>query len=113
MNGRHVFQIGGHVGPARLARTLRLTLTLSVLLILAGRAHASPPELFSALAFHPTDTRRLVLAYAGGGQGLLFSDDGGHHLRLRCGAAIGPGFTKSRLPLALTEDGQTLLGTFD
>jgi len=107
MDRRQVFQIGG---PGWLAR---LVLALSWLVTLARSADASPPEIFSSLALHPTDASRLVLAYAGGGQGLLFSDDGGRHFRLRCGSAVGPAFTKSRLPLALTHDGQTLLGTFD
>lgn len=105
MNGRHVFQMGG---PGQ-----RALLVLGLALLGSPRASASPPEVLSELALHPTDPRHVVLAYAGGGQGLLFSDDGGHHFRLRCGAAVGRSFTKSRSPLALTHDGQLLLGTFE
>ncbi|MEO8184990.1 MAG: hypothetical protein ABI895_39795 [Deltaproteobacteria bacterium] len=84
-----------------------------LLLALASRALAAPPEIFSALALHPTDPNRIVLAYVWGGQGLLFSNDGGRSFSLRCGAAVSSSFTKSRLPLVLTEDGETLLGTFE
>jgi len=55
----------------------------------------------------------MVLAYVQGGQGLLFSDDGGLHFALRCGAAVSSSFTKSRAPLWLTSDGAALLGTFE
>ncbi len=107
MDGRHVFQTGKAGSRALLA------LVFALGLLSTPRVGASPPEVLSALALHPFDAARLVLAYAGGGQGLLFSDDGGHHFRLRCGSAVGPGFTKTRLPLAVTSDGQTLLGTYD
>ena len=78
----------------------------------AGHASAAPPEIFTQLALHPTDPSRMVLAYAQGGQGLLFSSDGGQAFSLRCGAAVSAAFTKSRAPLALTADGALLLGTF-
>lgn len=84
-----------------------------LLLALASPAQAAPPEIFSALALDPTDPNRIVLAYVWGGQGLLFSNDGGRSFSLRCGAAVSRSFTKSRLPLVLTLDGETLLGTFE
>jgi len=80
--------------------------------LMTGRAGAAPPEIFTQLALHPTDPSRMVLAYAQGGQGLLFSSDGGESFSLRCGAAVSASFTKSRAPLALTADGEVLLGTF-
>jgi hypothetical protein len=83
------------------------------LALLPLRAEAAPPELFSQLALHPTDPSRIVLAYVQGGQGLLFSDDGGQSFALRCGAAISTSFTRSRVPLMITRDGETLLGTFE
>jgi hypothetical protein len=76
-------------------------------------AQAAPVEVFSQLALHPTDPNRMVLAYMQGGQGLLFSNDGGRSFGLRCGAAVSAAFTKSRVPLLITEDGETLLGTFE
>jgi hypothetical protein len=88
-------------------------LACGALLALASRAEAAPPELFSALALHPTDPDRMVLAYVWGGQGLLFSNDGGHSFSLRCGAAVSSSFTKSRSPLLVTAGGETLLGTFE
>jgi hypothetical protein len=75
-------------------------------------AQAAPPEIFSQLALHPSDPNRIVLAYAQGGQGLLFSSDGGRSFALRCGSAVSTSFTRSRLPLMVTADGSTLLGTF-
>jgi hypothetical protein len=79
----------------------------------AGGARAAPPEVFSLLALHPSDPSRLLLAYVQGGQGLLFSDDGGLSFALRCGAAVSASFTKSRAPLLVTGDGTALLGTFE
>ena len=79
----------------------------------ASVAHAAPPEVLSEVALHPTDRDRIVLSYAQGGQGLLFSADGGHTFALRCGAAVSSSFTKSRAPLWLTSDGAALLGTFE
>lgn len=76
-------------------------------------ARAAPPEVFSEIALHPTDPDRIALAYVQGGQGLLFSSDGGHSFALRCGAAVSSSFTKSRAPLWLTSDGEALLGTFE
>ncbi|HWO14442.1 MAG TPA: hypothetical protein VNN80_33280, partial [Polyangiaceae bacterium] len=79
----------------------------------ADHASAAPPELLSQLALHPTDPGWMALAYVQGGQGLLFSSDGGRSFALRCGAAVSPSFTRSRSPLAMTVDGALLLGTFD
>lgn len=76
-------------------------------------ARAAPPELFSEIALHPTDPDRIALAYVQGGQGLLFSSDGGHSFALRCGSAVSSSFTKSRAPLWLTSGGEALLGTFE
>jgi hypothetical protein len=76
-------------------------------------ARAAPPELFSEIALHPTDPDRIALAYVQGGQGLLFSSDGGHSFGLRCGSAVSSSFTKSRAPLWLTSGGEALLGTFE
>jgi hypothetical protein len=89
-------------------------LSAGVLLTLLGApALAAPPELLSQLALHPTDPNRIVLAYVQGGQGLLFSKDGGRSFALRCGAAVSASFTKSRVPLLLTANGEALLGTFE
>lgn len=86
---------------------------LALLLGLATQpAEAAPPELLSGLALHPTQAERMVLSYRGGGQGLLYSKDGGASFQMRCGAAISDAFTRSRAPLHLTQDGTTLLGTF-
>jgi hypothetical protein len=79
----------------------------------AAPARAAPPEVLSEIALHPTDPDRIALAYVQGGQGLLFSSDGGRSFALRCGAAVSSSFTKSRAPLSLTSDGETLLGTFE
>src|SRR5262245_34122552 len=79
----------------------------------ASTATAAPPEVYSEIALHPSDPDRIVLAYVNGGQGLLFSNDGGHSFALRCGAAVSSSFTKSRAPLLLTNDGEALLGTFE
>lgn len=87
-------------------------LACGALVALASQAEAAPPEVFSELALHPTDPNRMVLAYVWGGQGLLFSNDGGRSFSLRCGAAVSSSFTKSRSPLLVTADGETLLGTF-
>jgi hypothetical protein len=84
----------------------------ALLVLLATPARAAPPEVLSQLALHPTDPDRIVLAYVQGGQGLLFSEDGGRSFALRCGAAVSASFTKSRVPLLLTADGEVLLGTF-
>jgi hypothetical protein len=86
---------------------------VALLALLATPAQAAPPEVLSQLALHPTDANRIVLAYVQGGQGLLFSEDGGRSFALRCGAAISASFTKSRVPLLLTADGEALLGTFE
>lgn len=88
-------------------------ISLTLLGLAAAPARAAPPELLSALALHPSDPDHLVLAYVQGGQGLLFSADGGHSFALRCGAAVSASFTRSRAPLFLTLDGETLLGTFE
>jgi hypothetical protein len=85
----------------------------ALLALLAMPAQAAPPEVLSQLALHPTDPNRIVLAYVQGGQGLLFSEDGGQSFALRCGAAVSASFTKSRVPLLLTADGEALLGTFE
>ncbi|HTV19813.1 MAG TPA: hypothetical protein VMG12_14105 [Polyangiaceae bacterium] len=79
----------------------------------ASAAQAAPPEVFSEIALHPTDRTRIVLSYVQGGQGLLFSNDGGLTFSLRCGAAVSSSFTKSRAPLWQTSDGEALLGTFE
>lgn len=84
-----------------------LSLTVSIPL-----AQAAPPEVLAELALHPADPDRMVLSYRGGGQGLLFSQDGGQSFQLRCGAAISDAFTQRRAPLHVTSDGVALLGTF-
>ncbi len=99
----------GRIAPVRLSSLA----CRAWLVLVATRASAAPPEILSQLALHPTDPSRIVLAYAQGGQGLLFSNDGGLSFRLRCGAAVSESFTKSRAPLLLAEDGETLLGTFE
>ena len=69
--------------------------------------------MLSQIALHPTDPAQIALAYVQGGQGLLFSSDGGRSFALRCGAAVSSSFTKSRAPLWLTSGGEVLLGTFE
>lgn len=100
---------------ARLSPTLARLLVLGAVATAAAAspAWAAPPEVFSEIALHPSDPDRIVLAYVQGGQGLLFSNDGGQSFALRCGSALSSSFTKSRAPLASSADGQTLLGTFE
>src|SRR5688572_26065384 len=105
------------IGPLRAALACAVKssrLSAAVLLTLLGApALAAPPEILSQLALHPTDPNRMVLAYVQGGQGLLFSQDGGRSFALRCGAAVSASFTRSRVPLLLTDNGEALLGTFE
>jgi hypothetical protein len=103
----------GRAWRRRVAAVNRFGLACAALLAVPLAAEAAPPELFSQLALHPTDPNRIVLAYVQGGQGLLFSEDGGQTFSLRCGAAVSSSFTRSRVPLLVTGDGETLLGTFE
>jgi hypothetical protein len=97
-----------------LARGNRVSavLGLAALSFCAAGAHASPLELLSRIALHPSDPNIIVLSYEEGGQGLLYSRDGGQHFALRCGGSINPSFTHNGRPIALGGDGRLLIGFF-
>src|SRR6185295_13332331 len=98
--------------PPRCQRSVAALAGLTALLAGALSAEASPLELLSRIALHPSDPNLIALSYEEGGQGLLYSRDGGQHFALRCGSSISSSFTNGGHPMAFGGDGRLLIGFF-
>lgn len=80
------------------------------------RVAAGPVEQVAQFAAQPDDPDVMVLRHEYGGEGLIFTRDGGVNWQLMCGSALQPtGLTQtlSRLgPVAFDADGVLHMGTF-
>ncbi|MDD9933348.1 MAG: hypothetical protein OXT09_07095 [Myxococcales bacterium] len=86
------------------------------MLMPAAGALAGPLEETEQLTVHPSDPSRMVLRYINGGEGLVFSEDGGESWGALCARATKPE-SLERAPskmgdLAISNDGTLFMGTF-
>lgn len=96
------------VVPVRTALALGLGCLMCALPGTA-RAHGRPPKV-ERIAFDPNDPERIVLQFS---YGLIVSEDGGASWRWICGAAYGIDPSWEEPDLSITEDGSTVIGTFN
>ena len=93
-------------------RSVVVACTLAVFLQLPGTANAGPVEQLTQITLHPSDPDIMVVRYINGGDGMLFSRDGGMSWKLLCLSAINPMLNRGGT-ISLAGDGKLLLGVFD
>jgi len=89
-----------------------VAVALALVLQLPSPAHAGPVELLTQLTLHPSNPDVMVVRYSNGGDGLLFSEDGGSSWKMLCVSAIDR-MLRSAGTISLAGDGRLLLGAFD
>lgn len=90
---------------------LKLLVAIAVLLGATNAAQAGPVERLAQLAINPSNPNVLVLRYANGGGGLLYSSDAGRTFAMTCTAAISsPSGPEG--PIAVDGAGVVTMGTF-
>ncbi|HKU40719.1 MAG TPA: hypothetical protein VJR89_21310, partial [Polyangiales bacterium] len=85
----------------------------ALLVLWSDVALAGPVERMADIAVHPTNPDVIVVRYAFGGTGLLYSSDGGHNFSLLCASAIDSTRPKADGPVVVGSDSHVFVGTFD
>jgi hypothetical protein len=97
-------------------RTSFFAVVVSVTLFAASQlprqVHAGPVEQLEQFAIHPSDPDVMAIRYTYGGDGVLYSDDGGASFKLLCLAAVDPALRRSGT-IAFGGDGHMVMGVFD
>jgi hypothetical protein len=75
-------------------------------------ARAGRLEEFVQLAMHPSDPNVMAVRYAYGGEGHVFTNDGGKTWKLICNTAVYTSVTTQVFATIMSGDGTTTTGTF-
>jgi MYXO-CTERM domain-containing protein len=76
-------------------------------------AHAGPVEQMVQLALHPSNPDVMVVRYVWGGDGMLFTRDGGKSWQLVCDSLLFDPVRNKSGPIAIAGDGTTMMGVFN
>jgi hypothetical protein len=89
-----------------------VSVTFFAALQLPRQVHAGPVEQLAQFAVHPSDPDVMAIRYIFGGDGVLYSNDGGASFKLLCLAAVDPALRRSGT-IAFGGDGHMVMGVFD
>src|SRR5690349_3808858 len=89
-----------------------LVLAPSLALLVPDVARAGRIEEFVQLAMHPSDPNVMAVRYAYGGEGHVFTNDGGKTWKLICNTAVYASPTTRVFATIMSDDGTTTTGTF-
>jgi len=95
---------------SRLLWCLGILWVSSVLIV--GRVHAGPIELFDGAQLQPGDPSSALIQYQWGGAGFVMSHDSAKSFSLVCGSSISPDFRTDKLLSYVSGNGSVYVGGF-
>lgn len=96
----------------KMTRAYGVCLAALASLVVAGRVHAGPIELFNGAIVNPALPQTVIAPYQYGGGGFFLSKDGGKSYGLLCASAIDPVTVQNSNPSITLSAGSLWVGVF-